>query len=94
MKTLLGAGLVTILLSGSTAFASETIRYYNRDSQSYTWTVVASGTKRTVQFDKSCTASVTLQGSGPYKIETPSGSVTLKGGEKIEIKDAKIIIVK
>ena len=48
--------------------------------------------KYKVKFGSSRTASTTIQGSSPCKVTTPKGVVTLKGGEKIEIKDGKITI--
>ncbi len=74
------------------ASAAVTVRYYNKDSKSYEWPAVCSGSKYKVKFGASRTASTTIQGSSPCKVKTPNGEVTLKGGEKIEIKNAKITI--
>ncbi|MFP2960061.1 hypothetical protein ACLEPN_20095 [Myxococcus sp. 1LA] len=91
MKTKFAAvTLVASLLSSSAAWAAVTVRYYNRDSQGHTWPVVCSGVKTSVTFDKSKTASVTIQGSGPCSVKTDAGTVVLKGGEDLEIKDGRI----
>lgn len=91
MKTKLSAvTLVTALLAASAASAAVTVRYYNRDSRDYTWSAVCSGVKTSVTFGHSQTASVTIQGSGPCTVQTDAGSVVLKGGENLEIKDGKV----
>jgi hypothetical protein len=92
-KTFLSAlALSALFLSSSVASAAVTVRYYNKDSKNYAWDAVCSGSKTTVKFGSSRTASTTIQGSGPCKVKTPKGEVTLKGGEKIRIKDGKITI--
>lgn len=92
-KPLLSALAVSaFFLTSSVASAAVTVRYYNKDSKSYEWEAVCSGSKKTVKFGASRTASTTIQGSGPCKVKTPHGEVTLKGGEKIRIKDGKITI--
>jgi hypothetical protein len=82
----------TVLLSATAAYAAVTVRYYNKDSVSHTYDAVCSGSKKTVEFGSSRTASVTIQGSGPCVVKTPHGDVSLSGGENIEIKDGKITI--
>jgi len=91
-KTLCALAVCTAFFTSSVASAAVTVRYYNKDSKSYEWQAVCSGSKKTVKFGGSRTASTTIQGSGPCKVKTPKGEVTLKGGEKIEIKDGKITI--
>lgn len=91
MKTKLAAvTLVASLLASSAAWAAVTVRYYNRDSRDHSWSVVCSGVKTSVTFGKSQTASVTIQGSGPCSVKTDTGTVVLKGGEDLEIKDGRI----
>ena len=89
LSALLALGLSLVSL---TASAAVTVSYYNRDSQKHTFEALCSGSKYTVSFDGSTTSSVTIQGSGPCKVQHQGGSVTLNGGEKLEIKDGKIIV--
>jgi hypothetical protein len=91
MKKVVGF-VLAILLVSSVALAAVTVRYYNRDSKSYTWGATCAGSKYTVKFEGSTTASVTIQGSSPCTVHTGAGDVTLKGGENIEIKDGKILV--
>lgn len=81
-----------IMMFAGTAFAAVTVRYYNKDSKTHTFEAVCSGSKKKVTFKASTTSSTTIQGSGPCKVKTSAGEVTLKGGEKIEIKNGKITI--
>ena len=93
MKTLLSTAiLTTTFLVGTVASAAVTVRYSNKDSKSYEWKAKCSGSGYTVKFKASTTGSTTIQGSSPCEVETPKGKVTLKGGEKITIKDGKITI--
>lgn len=93
MRRLIAAlSVLAVLLTASLAFAAVTVRYHNADSKDYEWEAVCSGSHKTVKFGHSRTASTTIQGSGPCKVKTPNGEVTLKGGEHIEIKDATITI--
>lgn len=84
---------VVLLLSfiSASAFAAVTVRYYNKDSKSYTFNAKCSGSSYKVKFKGSTTSSTTIQGSGPCVVKA-GNTVTLKGGEKIEIKNGKIII--
>ncbi len=84
--------LVASLLASSAAWAAVTVRYNNRDLRGYTWPVVCSGVKTSVTFGKGQTASVTIQGSGPCSVKTEAGTVVLKGGEDLEIKDGHILV--
>ncbi len=93
MKNLVQISLALgILLTSALAFAAVTVRYYNTDSTNYTWDATCSGSSTKVSFSSSTTGSTTIQGSGPCIVHTPNGDVSLSGGEKIKIKDAKIII--
>lgn len=85
------AALSATLLLCSAASAAVTVRYYNKDSKSHVAEAVCSGSKKTVEFGSSRTASVTIQGSGPCAV-TLGNTVELKGGERITIKDGKIAI--
>lgn len=73
-------------------YASVTVEYHNKDSKSYTFDVKCSGSSYKVVFDSSKTSTTTIQGSAPCIVETSHGKVELKGGEKIELKDGKILI--
>ena len=93
MKKLLTTTAVAgLLFSASLAYASMTLRYYNEDSKDYTWEATCSGSKYKVSFDKSKTSSVSIQGSTPCVLHTPSGNVTFKGDAKIRIKNGKVSV--
>ena len=89
-KAILFLSLVTLFFIHR-AFAAVTIRYYNKDSKSYTMKVSMDGSSKEVKFDASKTSSVTIQGSGSKcVIETDCGKVEIKDGANIEIKDGCI----
>lgn len=93
MKKLLISFFALFLVLTMNLQAAVTLRYYNKDSQKHTMKVKMSGSSKEVTFDASKTASVTIQGSSTEAIiETSSGKVTVKDGDKIEIKDGKITI--
>jgi hypothetical protein len=73
------------------SFAGVTLRYHNDDSADYKFDVKISGSSTTVEFGHSRTASVTIQGGGSTaEIMTSSGTVTVKDGNTVEIKNGKI----
>lgn len=73
--------------------ASVTIRYENKDSKSHSMSVKIAGSSKTVEFGSSRTASVTIQGgSSECVIQTSCGSVTVKDGAHIVIKDGCISV--
>jgi hypothetical protein len=75
------------------SFASVYLRYHNDDSVDYKFDVKISGSSTTVEFDHSRTASVTIQGGGSTaEISTPSGKVTVKDGDTVEIKGGKVVV--
>lgn len=91
MKKMLGI-VLAVLFTSSVALAGVTVRYYNKDSKDYEWEAVCHGSRYKAKFGASRTASTTIQGSSPCTVKTPNGDVVLKGGEKIEIKNATITI--
>jgi hypothetical protein len=85
--------ILTMILTTASIYAGSVyVQYYNKDSKAYTFDAKCSGMTYKVTFDASKTSSSTIQGSGPCIIETASGKVELKDGNKIEIKDGKIEI--
>jgi len=95
MKKLLRvfAVVAALVFFVSTVNAAVTLRYYNKDSKSHTMTVKMSGSTKEVTFESSRTASVTIQGSATScKIETSNGTVEVKDGDSIEIKDGCITV--
>lgn len=93
MKTSLGYALIVASMAIATsATAAVTVEYHNGDSKNYEWKAKCSGSSYTVKFSASTTGATTIQGSAPCEVEAPGGKVTLKGGEKIGIKDGKITI--
>ena len=82
---------VALLAFAASSFAAVTIRYYNKDSKSHTLKVKIDGSWKEVTFDASKTADVTIQGGATEcVIYTSCGEVTVKAGDKIEIKDGCI----
>lgn len=92
MKRKLGFILITLVFLQVSTFAGVTLRYYNKDSQSYTFNVRISGTNKTVTFGKSQTNSTTIQGGDEAVIKTGNGDVKVKDGDSIEIKNGKITV--
>lgn len=85
-------GFLAIVGMATAAYASATLRYYNEDSKDYTWKATCSGSEYKVTFDHSKTSSVTIQGSTPCTIHTPSGDVKINGDAKVHIKDGKLTV--
>ena len=73
-KLLASTGFLAIVGTATLAYASATLRYYNEDSKDYTWKATCSGSEYDVTFDHSKTSSVTIQGSTPCTIHTPSAT--------------------
>ena len=77
----------------SAANANVTIRYYNKDSKDHTMEVKIAGMTREVEFDASCTATVTIHGGdSTAEIETDCGTIEVEDGDRIEIEDGCIEI--
>lgn len=86
MKKFIAFTLASVMVIG-TLSAAVTLRYYNKDSQSYTFKVKMDGSTKTVEFDASKTASVTIQGgSTEAVISCACGDVKVKSGDTIEIE--------
>lgn len=82
-----------LLMAGSFAQAAVHIRYYNKDSEDYTFEVEMDGMTKKVEFDGSRTSSVTIQGGGEEaKIKTECGWVTIEDDAHITIEDGCIEI--
>jgi len=91
MKIMSMICLVALTISFSTSvFGATTLRYYNKDSKSYTFDVKTCGNSTKVTFGSSRTASVTIQGCDKATIKTKCGSQEVKTGQKIEIKNGCI----
>lgn len=92
MKKFLSIALVLFITIGSAA-AAVTLRYYNKDSETYTFKVKISGSTTTVEFGSSRTASVTIQGgSTEAVISCACGDVKVKSGDNIEISKGCITV--
>jgi hypothetical protein len=90
-KFLIMVAAIAFICAAVPSFAGVTLRYHNDDSADYKFDVKISGSSTTVAFDHSRTASVTIQGGGSSaQIMTPSGTVTVKDGNTVEIKNGKI----
>lgn len=93
MKKKLGLVLIALVFLQVSAFAGVTLRYYNKDSQSYEFNVKISGSSKTVYFGGSKTSTVTIQGgSSKCIIKTSNGDVEVEDGDNIEIKNGKITV--
>lgn len=91
-KIILSVGLLALL--GVNAFASVYIKYYNKDSQQWTWKVRKDGSTTQVVFNGSTSGATTIGGSGTKAIiETKCGDVEVSDNSKIEIKDGCIKFV-
>ena len=87
MKNLI---LAAVLVSSS-AFASMTIRYENKDSKAYEASAVCSGSSQDpVKFSSSTTSSVSIQGSTPCKVTLNGTTITFDGDANVIIKDGKM----
>ncbi|MBL8956769.1 MAG: hypothetical protein JNK82_38705 [Myxococcaceae bacterium] len=83
--------LAAAVLASSSAFASMTLRYENKDSKAYAAEAICSGSKQDpVKFSASTTSSVSIQGSSPCKVTLGGETVTFTGDANITIKDGKI----
>lgn len=92
-KTILAFGLVSLF--GMNAFASVYIRYYNKDSQVWTFKVKMDGQNKEVTFNGSTSGAATIGGSGTKAIvSTKCGDVEISDNSKIEIKNGCITFVK
>ena len=86
-KMILSAAL---LMLACNAFCSVYIQYENKDSKAYTMKVRMDGQDKEVTFDNA-TAAVTIQGGNKTcTIETSCGTVEVKDGDKVIIKDGCI----
>jgi protein subunit release factor B len=85
--------IAAFFLAVSIMSANVTIRYYNKDSKEHTMKVKIAGSSKTVTFGGSRTATVTIQGgSSECVIETSCGSITVKDGASVEIKNGCITV--
>ncbi|MBK9529520.1 MAG: hypothetical protein IPO41_14680 [Acidobacteria bacterium] len=92
-RTILALGLVSVF--GVNAFGSVYIKYYNKDSQVWTFKVKMDGQNKEVTFNGSTSGATTIGGSGTKAIvETKCGNVEVANDSKIEIKDGCIKFVK
>ena len=72
-------------------YADVYLRYYNKDSKTWTFKVKIGGSNKEVTFDSSRTSSVTINGAyETAEIETECGWVTVSDDDRIEIKDGCI----
>lgn len=85
--------IVGSLLAARPAEASVYVKYYNKDSKKHVFDAKCSGSAYKVEFSASTTGAATIQGSAPCVVKHAGGEITLKGNEKVEIKDGVIKIV-
>lgn len=86
MKKLILTSLAICAIAIS-SFAAVTVHFYNKDGKAVTMKVKIDGSMKEVTFSNS-TADVTIQGGATECIlYTSCGEVTIKAGDKLEIKD-------
>ena len=86
MKKFIAFSFALLMIIG-TLGAAVTLRYYNKDSTSYTFKVKIDGSTKAVEFDASKTSSVTIQGGATEAvISCGCGDVKVKTGDNIEIE--------
>ena len=91
MKKLSLVAATACTLIASSAIASMTIRYENKDSKTYHASAICSGSKQDpVEFRSSTTSSVSIQGSTPCKVTLGGETVEFTGDTNVDIKDGKI----
>ena len=79
-------------LTTASVFGGVYLKYYNKDSRNHKFDARCSGSSKSVEFRSSTTGATTIQGSGPCEIKAKNGTIKVKGGEKLVIKDGKIKI--
>jgi len=78
---------VAVCAFAVTSFSAVTVHFYNKDGKEVTMKVKIDGSYKEVTFSNS-TADVTIQGGATECIlYTKCGEVTIKAGDKLEIKD-------
>lgn len=83
---------LAIAFVGFDAAAAVTVRYYNKDSRAHSFAAKCRGSAYSLAVNGSTTGSSTIQGGSPCAVAHAGGTVELKGGENIEIKDGKISV--
>jgi hypothetical protein len=92
-KVITMVAAIAFICAAMPSFAGVSLRYHNGDSSDYKFDVKISGSSTTVEFGHSRTATVTIQGGGTTaEITTPSGKVTVKNGDNVEIKNGKLTV--
>lgn len=86
------AGIALGALVVLDAAAAVTVRYYNKDSRAHTFSAKCRGSSYALAVNGSTTGSSTIQGGSPCAVSHAGGTVELKGGENIEIKDGRISV--
>lgn len=90
-KQLMVLMAIALFAVASVAYGAVTLRYYNKDSQSYTFKAKIAGSTKEVKFGGSQTSSVTIQGgSSTAVISCECGDVEVSAGDYIEIKNGCI----
>ena len=88
------AMLFALLMFGTIVAQAFSVKYYNRDSKTYTWEIKVNGNLREITFNASTSGTANSPSSGDVcEIKTECGWVTVEKGQKIEIKDGCIKIV-
>ena len=91
-KTMLALGIIYIV--GMNVFGTVYIKYYNKDSQEWTFSVKMDGQTKSVTFNRLTSGAATIGGSGTKAVVTTRcGDVTIMDNSKIEIKDGCIKFV-
>ena len=92
MKKIIALTLLAFF-SVQMASASVYLKYYNKDSKTYTFEVKIAGSTKKVEFGSSRTAAVTIQGGSEIaEIKTSCGWQKVNDDDKIVIKNGCITI--
>lgn len=94
MKKLRTISLTLALLFFASIANAYSIPYYNRDSTTHTFEVKINGSKYEITFNSSTTGTASCPpGADVAEINCACGWVTVKNGQKVEIKDGCVKVV-
>jgi len=93
MKTRILSTVIALFFLSSMVRAYS-IPYYNRDSKTHTFEVKINGSKYEITFTSSTTGTASCSpGADVAEINCACGWVTVKNGQKVEIKDGCVTVV-
>ncbi len=94
MKKIRTIALTVALIFVAGLARAYSIPYYNRDSKTHTFEVKINGSKYEITFTSSTTGTASCPpGADVAEILCECGWVTVKNGQKVEIKDGCVKVV-